>query len=68
MDPTLLWATIEESSMVNNSKEALLLKFRDGLSIRDIAERLDISESAIKMRILRGKKYLKKSFNNNIDY
>jgi DNA-directed RNA polymerase specialized sigma24 family protein len=56
-----LWEIIQHSDMSSVRKEALLLKFRDGLSIKAIMNELTISESAAKMRIDRGKKDLKKT-------
>lgn len=43
-------------------KSTILLKFVYGYSIKEIAKILNISESAVKMRLLRGKDKLKKLY------
>ena len=47
-------------------KALLLLKYQDDASIREIAEGLDIGESAAKMRLKRAKGRLLKTYNNKI--
>ena len=39
-----------------------MMKYQDELSIKEIATTLDISESAVKMRLLRAKERLKKVY------
>ncbi len=41
-----------------DEKMILLLKYQDGLSIRELSENLDIGESAVKMRLKRAKEKL----------
>jgi RNA polymerase sigma factor (sigma-70 family) len=41
--------------MITEDKSILMMKYQDDLSIKDISEVLDKSESAIKMQILRAK-------------
>jgi RNA polymerase sigma factor (sigma-70 family) len=43
-------------------KSILMMKYQDDLSIKEIAESLDISESAVKMRLLRAKDKLRKIY------
>jgi RNA polymerase sigma-70 factor (ECF subfamily) len=38
------------------------MKYQDDLSIKEISESLDISESAVKMRLLRAKEKLRKVY------
>jgi RNA polymerase sigma-70 factor (ECF subfamily) len=38
------------------------MKYQDDLSIKEIADSLDISESAVKMRLLRAKEKLRKVY------
>jgi len=44
-------------------KMILLLKYQEGLSIRDIQQVFKISESAVKMRIKRAKEKIRKQYN-----
>lgn len=51
---------------IDSSEKALLLmKYQDDFSIKDISETLKISESAVKMRLLRSKEKLKKVYLEN---
>jgi RNA polymerase sigma factor (sigma-70 family) len=43
-------------------KSILMMKYQDDLSIKEISESLDISESAVKMRLLRAKEKLRKVY------
>ena len=43
-------------------KSILMMKYQDDLSIKEIADSLDISESAVKMRLLRAKEKLRKVY------
>lgn len=43
-------------------KSILMMKYQDDLSIKEISESLDISESAVKMRLLRAKEKLRKIY------
>lgn len=43
-------------------KSILMMKYQDDLSIKEISESLDISESAVKMRLLRAKDKLRKVY------
>lgn len=45
-------------------KMILLLKYQDNLSIKELAEALDIGESAVKMRLKRAKEKLVQKYNN----
>ena len=47
-------------------KMILLLKYQDGLSIKDIESVIGIGESAVKMRIKRAKDKLKTVYNTNL--
>lgn len=49
-----------------DEKMILLLKYQDGLSIKDIESVLGIGESAVKMRIKRAKDKLITVYNNNL--
>lgn len=44
-------------------KRILLLKYQDGVSIKELTEILDLSESAVKMRLMRAKASLLKTYN-----
>jgi RNA polymerase sigma factor (sigma-70 family) len=43
-------------------KSILMMKYQDDLSIKEISDSLDISESAVKMRLLRAKEKLRKIY------
>jgi RNA polymerase sigma factor (sigma-70 family) len=43
-------------------KSILMMKYQDDLSIKEISDTLDISESAVKMRLLRAKEKLRKIY------
>jgi RNA polymerase sigma-70 factor (ECF subfamily) len=45
-----------------NDREAVLLRFRDGLKMKEIAARLDLSLSGAKMRVHRGLEKLQKAW------
>jgi RNA polymerase sigma-70 factor (ECF subfamily) len=45
-----------------NDREAVLLRFRDGLKMKEIAERLGLSLSGAKMRVHRGLEKLQKAW------
>ncbi len=49
----------------SSEKAILLMKYQDDFSIKEIAESLNISESAVKMRLLRSKEKLKKVYLEN---
>jgi len=48
--------------IVAEDKSILMMKYQDEMSIKDISNTLDISESAVKMRLLRAKDKLKKAY------
>lgn len=48
------------------TKEVLILRYQEGLSIHDIADSLEISVSAVKMRISRGLERLRTMFVDSI--
>ena len=50
----------------SDEKALLLMKYQDDFSLKDIAETLNISESAVKMRLLRSKEKLRKLYLENI--
>ena len=52
--------------MPSDEKALLLMKYQDDFSIREISESLNISESAVKMRLLRSKEKLRKFYLENI--
>jgi RNA polymerase sigma-70 factor (ECF subfamily) len=43
-------------------KSILMMKYQDDLSIKEISESLDITESAVKMRLMRAKEKLRKVY------
>jgi RNA polymerase sigma factor (sigma-70 family) len=43
-------------------KSILMMKYQDDLSIREIAETFDITESAVKMRLMRSREKLRKRY------
>jgi len=47
-------------------KMILLMKYQDGLSIKDIQKQLNVSESAVKMRIARAKEKVRKLYKSNM--
>ncbi|WP_340155976.1 sigma-70 family RNA polymerase sigma factor, partial [uncultured Winogradskyella sp.] len=47
-----------------DEKMILLLKYQDNLSIKELAEALDIGESAVKMRLKRAKEKLVQKYTN----
>lgn len=49
-----------------DEKAILLMKYQDDFSIKEIAETLKITESAVKMRLMRTKEKLKKIYTENI--
>jgi RNA polymerase sigma factor (sigma-70 family) len=49
----------------SDEKALLLMKYQDDFSIKEISETLKISESAVKMRLLRSKDKLKKLYLEN---
>lgn len=50
----------------SDEKALLLMKYQDDFSIKEISETLKISESAVKMRLLRSKDKLKKLYLENL--
>ncbi len=54
------------SKIPSDEKALLLMKYQDDFSIKEIAEMLNISESAVKMRLLRSKDKLKKIYLENV--
>lgn len=48
--------------IVPEDKSLLMMKYQDEMSIKEISGNLDISESAVKMRLLRAKDKLKKAY------
>lgn len=55
-----LYKSLEK--MPSDEKALLLMKYQDDFSIKDISETLKISESAVKMRLLRSKEKLRKLY------
>jgi RNA polymerase sigma factor (sigma-70 family) len=47
-------------------KSILMMKYQDDLSIKEISTSLDVSESAVKMRLLRAKEKLRKIYLENM--
>jgi RNA polymerase sigma factor (sigma-70 family) len=47
-------------------KSILMMKYQDDLSIKEISTSLDVSESAVKMRLLRAKEKLRKIYLENL--
>jgi RNA polymerase sigma-70 factor (ECF subfamily) len=50
----------------SDEKALLLMKYQDDFSIKEISDALNISESAVKMRLMRSKEKLKKLYLENI--
>lgn len=48
----------------NEEKVVLLLKYQDDLSVKDIAQAMELSESAVKMRLKRGRDRLLKMYSD----
>jgi RNA polymerase sigma-70 factor (ECF subfamily) len=59
-----LYKSLEK--MPSDEKALLLMKYQDDFSIKDISETLNISESAVKMRLLRSKEKLRKLYLENM--
>jgi RNA polymerase sigma factor (sigma-70 family) len=53
----LLWKTLAD--IPEEYREPLVLYYRQGHSIRDVAEALDLTENCVKQRLSRGRKMLK---------
>jgi RNA polymerase sigma factor (sigma-70 family) len=49
-----------------DEKAILLMKYQEDLSIKEIAELFGVTESAVKMRLLRAKEKVKKIFMDNV--
>jgi RNA polymerase sigma-70 factor (ECF subfamily) len=49
-----------------NERAMLLMKYQDNFSIKEIADTLNITESAVKMRLMRTKEKLRKIYTENI--
>ncbi len=60
MDADLLLAAMD--ALGTQTREALLLRYREGCSVKDIAEALGISVSAAKVRLSRGLDRLRELF------
>ena len=45
-----------------NDREAVLMRFREGLPMKEIAERLNLSVSGAKMRVHRGLRKLQQAW------
>jgi RNA polymerase sigma factor (sigma-70 family) len=52
-EEALLWAALE--GLPETQREPLILFYRSGRSVREIAEALDLSEDAVKQRLSRGR-------------
>ena len=52
-----IWAALD--TLPDDQREALVMMYLQGYSVRDIAERTDASASAVKMRLKRGRDALK---------
>jgi len=50
----------------SNERAMLLMKYQDDFSIKEIADTLNITESAVKMRLMRTKEKLRKIYSENI--
>ncbi|MFD1817426.1 RNA polymerase sigma-70 factor, ECF subfamily [Pseudarcicella hirudinis] len=64
MEAKKLNKALEHISVEDRS--ILMMKYQDDLSIKEISASLDISESAVKMRLLRAKEKLKKIYLENL--
>lgn len=63
MKVTQLAAVLEQVKV--EEKMILLMKYRENMSIKDIQESLNVSESAVKMRIKRAKEKVRKLYHQN---
>lgn len=54
------------SKLDSDDKAILMMKYQDDFSIKEIAETLKVSESAVKMRLSRSKERLKKYYLENV--
>jgi RNA polymerase sigma factor (sigma-70 family) len=52
-------------SIASEEKALILMKYQDDFSVKEIAETLNITESAVKMRLLRSKEKLRKTYLEN---
>jgi len=50
----------------SDEKALILMKYQDDFSIKEIADTLNITESAVKMRLLRSKEKLRKIYLENL--
>jgi RNA polymerase sigma-70 factor (ECF subfamily) len=50
----------------SDEKALILMKYQDDFSIKEIADTLKITESAVKMRLLRSKEKLRKLYLENM--
>lgn len=53
-------------SIPSDEKALILMKYQDDFSIKEIAETLNITESAVKMRLMRSKEKLRKLYMENM--
>ncbi|MGD9332892.1 MAG: sigma-70 family RNA polymerase sigma factor [Desulfobacterales bacterium] len=65
IDIQSLWAVLRTLSL--NDREAVLLRFRDGMKMKEIAECLNLSVSGAKMRVHRGLKKLQDAWEYHYD-
>ncbi|MEZ6094230.1 MAG: sigma-70 family RNA polymerase sigma factor [Pirellulaceae bacterium] len=64
-DRNLIWNTLEQ--IPETYRETLVLFYREGHSISDVAEVLEISEDAVKQRLSRGRNYLRESLAGKVE-
>ncbi len=61
LDAQYLYYIIEKY-LTDNEKEAVLLKYREGLSIKEISQVMKKTENAVKLLLNRGRKKLKEKY------
>lgn len=65
VEANLAWNAIAE--MPEQFREPLVLYYREGRSIREVAETLELTESCVKQRLHRGRQYLKQELERLVE-
>lgn len=64
-EESMLWAALEK--LPENHREPLILFYRSGQSVREIATALDLSEDAVKQRLSRGRVMLQEAVREKVE-
>jgi RNA polymerase sigma factor (sigma-70 family) len=64
-EEAMLWAALEK--LPENHREPLILFYRSGQSVREIAEALELSEDAVKQRLSRGRVMLQEAVREKVE-